>query len=84
MTDPERRRLSIDLPTEMFNKLNDLIGDLRIKSQVYQTITMSLINNLENLSQSDRNIFLVSVIDSKVNIEDWCKKVKEAKSAVKG
>ena len=83
MQNSYRPRLSIDIDEELFNKLNDLIGDLRLKSKLYQKITYDLVRALELMTPRQRTFFILSVVDSKITIEEYCKGIREAKDEAK-
>lgn len=79
-----RPRLSITVSAEDFNKLNDLLGDWRIKSRLYQKMTRDLVAVMEKMSKEDRLTFIVAILEDEIKTEDWFKAMKGAKNAIKG
>ena len=64
-------RLSIDLPIELHNELNTLLGGWRIKRALYHKITEDLVKTLNRLTPKERTQFLVGIIDGFVSLGDF-------------
>jgi len=67
----KKSRLSIDLPTKMHNKLNELLGGWRIKRALYEKITYDLIVVLEKLDEEQRKHFIVSIVYSYIEPKEY-------------
>jgi len=76
-----RPRLSIDLPEDLFNKLNDLLGEWRIKNHLYRKITEDLVKAMEKMDATQRRFFIVSILSGEVEAEQYIKSIKDANSA---
>lgn len=76
-----RPRLSIDLPEDLFNRLNNILGGWRIKNHLYRKITEDLIKVMEKMDHSQRRFFLSHILSGDVEAEEYIKSVKEAKVA---
>ena len=76
-----RTRLSIDVPFDIFTKLNDLLGEWRIKNQLFRKITLDLIKAMEMMTPDQRRFFIVSIIEGDLEITQYIKSVKKAQDA---
>lgn len=75
----ERTRLSIDLEFEDFDRLNKLIGELRVKSKLFEQVTKDLIRTMELMSKRQRLIFLTTALENNLNMIDALPTFKKAK-----
>lgn len=80
-TGDSRPRLSVDLPWELYNKLNNLLGDWRIKSRLFRAISFELVRVMERMDAKQREFFLVSILEGDIEIEKYIKQIKKAKDA---
>lgn len=73
-----RSRLSIDLPEDLHQSLNKLLGGWRIKRALYEKITVDIVNLLQKIDEGQRRNFIVAILDDYLTIEDYSKDIKEA------
>ena len=77
----KRSRLSIDLPSETFEDLNSLMGDLRVKSRLFKAIVVDFIECLRKFTPEERLFFICSVIEGDLKLENYSKTIRKAKDA---
>jgi hypothetical protein len=78
-----RPRLSIDVPKEIFDRLNHLLGGWRIRGQLFRAITIDLVELLEKMDQEQRRFFIVSIIERDVGITKYIKTIGKAEDEAK-
>lgn len=74
-----RPRLSIDIPFKLFDDLNKLLGDLRVKSKIYEKITEELVEVMNRMTVRQRLIFISVLLEDNLNITEKLSSFKKAK-----
>ncbi|KKN73973.1 hypothetical protein LCGC14_0395380 [marine sediment metagenome] len=78
-----RCRLSIELPYQLHNKLNDLLEGWRIKNRLYKALTVEIVEIMDKMTSHQRRVFIVAIIESKIKLSEWSDTVKEGMNDAK-
>jgi len=72
-----RPRLSIVVPEDVFNRLNNLLEGWRIKNALFEKITKDLVDVMERMTPQQRRFFIVSIVEGHLEPEQYIKSVKK-------
>lgn len=78
MKSDHRSRISIEIPFDLHNRLNDLLAGWRIKNRLYKALTVELVDMMEKMNAHQRRVFIVAIVESKIGLNEWSKTVREA------
>ena len=70
-----RPRLSIVLPLELKQELDELLGGWKIKNALYERITSDLVRVMKQMSPTQRRTFIVAVIEGHLDPKVYLKTI---------
>ena len=73
-----RPRLSIVLPEELFNQLNEEIGVHGLKNQLFVSLVKQLVTVMRKMNRHQKNVLIAAIIEEKIGMKEWSKTVREA------
>ncbi len=79
-----RCRLSIELPFRLHNKLNELLAGWRIKNRLFRALTEEIVELLGKMDAHQRRVFIVAVLEKRIELNEWSGIVKEGTNESKG
>ena len=77
-----RPRIHIDISEETHTELNELLGEMRVKTALFRKIAEDLVTILRKLSPAQRRFFIVSILEGDLDIKEYNRKVKAAVEGV--
>ena len=72
-----RPRLSIELPLDLKLELDAMLGGWRVKNALYTKITIDLVKVMKRLSEKQRRLFIVAIVEGHLKPEEYLKTVRE-------
>ena len=72
-----RPRLSIELPLDLKLELDAMLGGWRVKNALYTKITIDLVEVMKKLSEKQRRLFIVAIVEGHLKPEEYLKTVRK-------
>ena len=72
-----RPRLSIELPLDLKLELDAMLGGWRVKNALYTKITIDLVKVMKRLSEKQRRLFIVAIVEGHLKPEEYLKTVRK-------
>ena len=72
-----RPRLSIELPLDLKLELDTMLGGWRVKNALYTKITIDLVKVMKRLSEKQRRLFIVAIVEGHLKPEEYLKTVRK-------
>ena len=78
----DRPRISFDLPRDLLDDFNELLGGWRIKNALFSRVVEDLVKAMKKMPPKMRRLYIISIVDE--GVDNYIKIIKEAADAVEG
>ena len=72
-----RPRLSIELPQDLKDELDKLLGGWRVKNLLYNKITEDLVKVMNKMTVKQRRLFIVGIVEGHFKPKDYLKSMSK-------